>query len=964
MSQLANQPTMHLLVKERGDVKGGGYKLVDERQLIYFTCSNFVSPSFGQIFEAKLKGDDVNKIYLAILLPSHIKYELFEKLVVDGDYKQHALNLELLYKIICDRNYQQYPLLKDRHHFLNHNTLDCLNFIKSSPWWYLEKIYNAIHQSSLLECPQLNLLFFEAFVLKSGESYSRFDCPLYHYENIFAASKISQISYDQIKRLIPGFDINIQREYIQRNIDINKNRQCKSYSEYITAKNGFDLCLIPRSHLHDIFSEILDTLNGDNQIRNDPAILRDRFREFKRYPIGYDFRLSHANDKDDDDEAAAGLGITPHTLPLWSWNNVHNLIKKSAGVLCGAKICNYIIDLAMVYIDAHPNVFFLKDTNVNLTKLSDRAANFLKRRQINWSNDGKEVRYIISSNEGNALVRKRNPEYSSVLSSRSDENVGTFKIDIDGNKKTWFESFINNNNEFPIYVVMSYIEYATLLVYSKVMYNVKRDFNYQIVNYHRYSENYLHQTLVDNCENIARKKYTTCNADYIKYFKRLRRVVDEYKNMELVDVVNTNMGQALAKIRYQKQTRENKDHDTDNLISPTQNDLHLFSNEKKMSLLRDDAAAHNNNTSSSNSINSKEIEIKEEEYDDDDDYYYDSDALVIDEEALCDDDDDDYHHRPSSSNERDKEGEEEKEQQQQQQQQQQEQKEEEEEEINNNNNNKKKNDDDDDKNLVKKQLEIKTDQRWRWQQQQQQHNQQHQHHHHHHLQQQEQEQQQQLDTEKTSVTKSSSTTIIIPSLPPPQHGDVLTKRGEEEEEEEILMMKRSRRSICSCSCIDNSSRSDRSSSSSSDFIKLIDDKKTITDSTIQQQQQQKLPFKKRNNYFYRPWMYTEDHDDDDGSIIYENKTDAHAREENNKNQRNSATTTTAAFATEDDDEKTKSLREYNYDDEEKEKKMMILLLPENCHATTTTKEKRKANDNNFLEGPIAKRTRSKSIKLL
>ena len=102
------------------------------------------------------------------------------------------------------------------------NNLFCFKFILAKSWHELKNIYNKIHPSSLRNYPQLNLLFFQAFVFKSKDTFQ--SChSVDHYETIFLTSKLSHISFDQIKRLIPDFDINISRDYVN-DYDHNDSR--------------------------------------------------------------------------------------------------------------------------------------------------------------------------------------------------------------------------------------------------------------------------------------------------------------------------------------------------------------------------------------------------------------------------------------------------------------------------------------------------------------------------------------------------------------------------------------------------------------------------------------------------------------------------------------------------------------------------------------------------------------------
>ena len=223
---------MYLLLFDWSDEDKQFFSLVDEIQKDKFESINRQEPIISELIKARWNNDFGEKIKIdAIRLPFPIQYELFEKIATEKNYRQYISKLELLFDITGDENYRQYILsdlnLSKYSHLLNSNTLDCLKFINAKSWDELKNLYYDIHPLCLRVFPQLNLLFFQAFVLKSGETennYSQLDRVAIHFNLIFRVSKISGISYDQIKALIPDFDIKSKKE---ENDDDDDNKRKK-----------------------------------------------------------------------------------------------------------------------------------------------------------------------------------------------------------------------------------------------------------------------------------------------------------------------------------------------------------------------------------------------------------------------------------------------------------------------------------------------------------------------------------------------------------------------------------------------------------------------------------------------------------------------------------------------------------------------------------------------------------------
>ena len=221
--------------------------LANEIDLEKFKSQIRWTPAIGELYELwqnkfKLLHEDgyVKITREGIRLPFPIQYELFEKIAIEKNYRQYISKLESLvditreyirdierycimrpgsFDLTIDKDYRNYMFsdseLSKYDHLLNSNTLDCLKFINAKSWDELKNLYYNINPLCLRKCPQLNLLFFQAFVLKSRETednYSQLDRVAFHFNLIFRASKISGISYDQVKALIPDFDIKSKKE--------------------------------------------------------------------------------------------------------------------------------------------------------------------------------------------------------------------------------------------------------------------------------------------------------------------------------------------------------------------------------------------------------------------------------------------------------------------------------------------------------------------------------------------------------------------------------------------------------------------------------------------------------------------------------------------------------------------------------------------------------------------------------
>ena len=282
---------MYLLLFDWSDEDKQFFSLVDEIQKDKFESINRQEPIISELIKARWNNDFGEKIKIdAIRLPFPIQYELFEKIATEKNYRQYISKLELLFDITGDENYRQYILsdlnLSKYSHLLNSNTLDCLKFINAKSWDELKNLYYNINPLCLRKCPQLNLLFFQAFVLKSRETednYSQLDRVAFHFNLIFRASKISGISYDQVKALIPDFDIKSKKEENDddKGKKENDHDEPESFSTTATTTTNKKRKVIEATAATSTATKAATAIAGGQYLEQEPIAKRTRCKKLE-----------------------------------------------------------------------------------------------------------------------------------------------------------------------------------------------------------------------------------------------------------------------------------------------------------------------------------------------------------------------------------------------------------------------------------------------------------------------------------------------------------------------------------------------------------------------------------------------------------------------------------------------------------------------------------------------------------
>lgn len=428
--------------------------------------------------------------------------------------------------------------------FVKNNNSDNLKWL----FWYTNK-------DTLEKCQDICHVIFQSLVLQNYHHTKYFDL-------IYKIGVMCNYTFDDIKELITDFDINIKKHDF-----CWKNNGRKDLFEYISAKNGFNVYLIPRAHLHEIFNHVQCNLM---KLRNNPFVLIERWNNFiKNNGIRYDFRES-----ENKLQNAGKLAITHHTFPLFDGDmliEVCETIHKYNGALCGNIITKYISFLSAVFIDGHPNVVILNNRDhlkIDST-ISNTCVNHLNRRRLTYCMPN-ELVYIFSTKEIENITNVEIEKYSSLHSSQSSSKY--VEINKTGLKKraTWFEHLMKKNHIVAnAYVVMSDIEYETILNYVKTVYHydIERNDVQYILSNHHLSDNYLHYDLLNCCEDMILNSFNRfSDRDQIKlpmiashFWKDVKDILVSFENLELVDYGKTQTGKKLTlMIRKGQEKVENR----------------------------------------------------------------------------------------------------------------------------------------------------------------------------------------------------------------------------------------------------------------------------------------------------------------------------------------------------------------------------------------------------------------------